>query len=181
MLATSALKDLRMIEMQAWIDAHGGDSASFHFIELPSAATIASIERGRLDGGYLQVPYIDEAVASKRIRVLGYAGDAVANRYLITGWVALAEYLAANKQVVGHFADAITRASRYANSHGSEMVPLIAAYIKQEPEVVMKSKRTSLGTTVDPKDLQPMIDLAAKYGAVPEPFSAHDIIADGYA
>jgi hypothetical protein len=37
--------------------------------------------------------------------------------------------------------------------------------------------RASVGLTVEPREIQPVIDAAAKYGVIEEPFDARDLIA----
>jgi hypothetical protein len=45
------------------------------------------------------------------------------------------------------------------------------------PETISHMTRTEIGTTLDPRELQPVIDAAAKYKLIASAFPAREMIA----
>ena len=56
-------------------------------------------------------------------------------------------------------------------------MPLVASYTGVEPAVVAKSARAIDPEYIDPKDLQPVIDVEYRYKVIDRSFSAEDVIS----
>ncbi len=61
-VACSAINDLYMIGTRAWADAHGGDSSTIKFVELPISAVAAALDTGRIDAGATIDPDLQQAL-----------------------------------------------------------------------------------------------------------------------
>jgi len=68
-------------------------------------------------------------------------------------------------------------ATAYANAHHAETALLIAAFTGIETAQVLTMKRTTCGTYLDPREIQPAIDATAKYNVIDKPFPAQDLIS----
>jgi hypothetical protein len=53
---------------------------------------------------------------------------------------------------------------------------LIAKFTAVDPDVIRKMDRVTVGTTLDPKLIQPVINAAAKYKAIATAFDAHELL-----
>ncbi len=175
--AASAIGDLKSLIIRAWVDQHGGDSKTLKFVELPSSAEVAALQAGRVDGIVAFDPWIDMALASGTIRQLADPNDAVAPRYLVTGWIARTDWIAANPASVRAFYAGMRTSAAYANGHDREMAPVLAPFFHQSVAELAKSRHLPLATALDPRDIQPVIDAAVRYGALPASFPATDLIA----
>jgi hypothetical protein len=71
----------------------------------------------------------------------------------------------------------LAKASVYANTHQLQTAPTLAKYSGIELATVQHMGRAQFAPSLDPKDIQPVIDAAAKYKAIPKGFEARDIIA----
>jgi hypothetical protein len=58
------------------------------------------------------------------------------------------------------------------------MIPMISEFTKLPPEVLGKLEYPTVPTSLSPALIQPVIDLAAKYQAIPASFPASEIIFD---
>ena len=67
-------------------------------------------------------------------------------------------------------------AAAYANAHHGETAELLNAFTKVDVAVIRASTRESYAETLDPADLQPVIDTAARYKAIDARFDARDLI-----
>jgi ABC-type nitrate/sulfonate/bicarbonate transport system substrate-binding protein len=75
------------------------------------------------------------------------------------------------------FAKAMHEASAYTNTHLADTVDLVAAYSGVAPDVVAKSTRFIDADYLEPRYLQPMIDLCARYQLIDKDFPAADVIS----
>lgn len=178
-VACSSLRGLDQLGIQALVDKAGGNSASVKFVEIPFSAMQAALEGRKADIANIGVPFLAAALDTGRFRTLGdpYAG--IANRILIAGWFTTQEYVARNPAVVRRFAEAVREASIYTNAHHAETVALLAEYSHMDPEVIRKMQRGTNATTLNERDIQPAIDLAAKYKYISQAFAARDLLWEG--
>jgi len=176
-IATSSLRDLNQTASLAWIDANGGDSKSVRMIELPSSAIAAAIEDGRIDAATIADPFLSAAVNSGKARVLAHSYDAIGKRFETSVYVSMDDFVQSHQDAMQRFARAMHESIVYTNTHLSETVNLVASYSGVEPAVVAKTIRAIDPEYVDPRNLQPMIDIGVKYGLIDHGFDANDLIA----
>jgi NitT/TauT family transport system substrate-binding protein len=173
--ATSGLNTQGEYVPRAWVDKHGGDSTTIKFVELPFTETAAAIAAGRVDASYLVEPFLTLAVKQNLVRILAPGDDAIASTYLASAWYATASWAKANPDVVAHFATAMGAAARWANANPTKVVPIIEAHLKTDPAILAITTRTAYTDRLVDAQIQPWIDVAAKYAKFP-PFPAADLI-----
>jgi NitT/TauT family transport system substrate-binding protein len=161
-VAVSGLQDLTYYATRAWIDQHGGDSTKVKFVEFPFPAMGAALETRRVDAAYDVEPFL--TAARNDFRVLGNAAAAVAPRYQATGWIATESWLAAHGDVALRFSAVMRRTAIWANAHRKESAQILVRYMKITPETADMMTRVTYELTLQPRLLQPPIDIAAKYG-----------------
>jgi ABC-type nitrate/sulfonate/bicarbonate transport system substrate-binding protein len=108
--------------------------------------------------------------------MLAHPGTAIAPTYVYTVWFTTAAWAGANKAAVAGFARAMREAATYANAHHDQTADLIAAFTGVDIAVIRKMTRVTLGTSLDPQMIQPVIDAMAKFKAIPAPFDAREMI-----
>ena len=180
-ISVQSLKGAMQIATMAWIDQHGGDSASVKFIELPPPAVGLALESGRVDAATLANPSFNELIDTKKARVIGWTSEAVGRRFLLAAYFCTAEFAQRNGDVVARFAKAIQESGAYTNAHRAETVDAIARFTAIKPEQIARMTRVTCGLTLDPAQIQPQIDIAVKYKLIPERFDARELIDPGAA
>lgn len=176
-VAVTSLSDVQALGTKGWVDRNGGDSSSVKFLEIPSSAMVAALTDGRVDAAVLVSPILDSAVASGRVRVFGPAYDGVAKRFLVTGWYATAAYIARNADVARRFVAVMREASLYCNAHPADTLGLVATFEHLDPATLQGTVRAQFPSSTDPRDVQPVIDAAARYKIIDKPFPAAELIA----
>jgi NitT/TauT family transport system substrate-binding protein len=170
--SASSLGDQNSIAMQAWMDQHGGDSKTVKFVELPSAAAPDALAAGRVDAAVVGNPILSEALASGKCRLFARAFDAIAPRFQYAAYFCTADYGAKNRDTVLRFRRVIAESGAFANAHHQETIGAISRFTGIPAAVIASMTRTVVGTTLDPKMMQPVIDLAARYKIIGSTFEA---------
>lgn len=176
---SSARGDLNAVATQAWVEQHGGDWSSIHVLEIPQTAMVAALDAGRIDAFTVQSPTTAIAMSSGKVRLLGRPYDAVARHFSIASWYGMTKWATANPQTVHAYEQAVGEASRYANAHWQEMLPIMASFTGVETSVLAAAARAPFTDHADPADYQSIIDLEVKYKVIDKGFDAKDFIAPG--
>jgi NitT/TauT family transport system substrate-binding protein len=174
-----AINDLTTVATKAWMDQHGGDSTTLKVLEFPFSAVADAIASGRIDSGAIGDPALQSAVDSGKVREFAHMFDAIAPEFMITGWVATTDYVAKNGAVVAAFARTLRDATAYVGAHPSETVAMLAKFSGSDPKQIEKTHRLAYAPGLEPKYLQPVINVCAKYKVIPAPFDAKELIAPG--
>ncbi len=175
-IAVSALNDLYTLATKAWMDKNGGSAASIKLIELPISEVPDAIAAGRVDAGMVIEPVLQRAIDGGKVRVIAHPMDAIAPRFLYTGWFAVEAWAEANTKAATGFARALREASIYVNGHEAQTVDLLAKYSGIEPREIAKMTRVQNGTSLDPALIQPVIDACATYKLIDALFDAKALI-----
>lgn len=171
-IGTPALKDLDTVAVQNWVDKNGGDSSTLRFIEMPAAVAVAAVEDGRIDGTELNTPTLTKALKSGKVRVLAQIFDAIAPRFLNTSWFTTNAYASAHGDVVARFAGVLAESGKYCNAHQSETIGLVAQNAKLDNDEIAGMTRVVFADGLKTSEIQPLIDLAAKYKLISKRFDA---------
>lgn len=175
-VAVSAIGDLYTLSVRAWVDQHGGDSTTLKLVEIPLSAVPEALATGRIDAGCLEEPEVQEAVDSGKVHVIGHMFDAIAPRFMYTGWFANMDFAVKNRAMLDRFRTAFRTATQYTNTHKADTVDLSSKFTLIDPKTVARSVRVTAALTLDPKLIQPVIDACVKYKVIPATFDAKEMI-----
>jgi NitT/TauT family transport system substrate-binding protein len=180
-IGVPGLQSLNSVVTSAWVDEHGGNSRTLRFLELPLAEAADGVARHHVDAAILVNPALAEAVARKRVRVLGPAMNAVGPSFLLSAWFANDDWADAHRDIVRKFARAVAEAAAYTNEHHDETAKLLADATSVPLPVIQGMTRVTNGTTLRVADLQPLLDVSIKYAVLPHGFFVRDLIYRGIA
>jgi NitT/TauT family transport system substrate-binding protein len=175
-VSVQSVKGILQIVTMNWIDSHGGDSDSVKFLELPPSSVAAALAGGRVDAATFTNPLLAAALATKQTRVLAWPFDSLGKRYLMAGYFCTTDYAAKNADAVARFARVIGEAATYTNAHPAETVDMVAKFTSVSADDVAHMTRVTCGVKLDPRDIQPVVDVAAKYKVIPARFDAKEMI-----
>lgn len=172
-VGVSVLNGIPHYAGRAWIDAAGGNSALTKFVEVPYAEMLAALAQGRVDAASITEPYLTPARALNRS--IGAPFDAVASLFLVTAHFTTVEFAKAHPDLVRRYIEAIAKTAPWANAHPELIVPILAKYSKQPEDTVRSMQRSAFGEGLTARELQPVIDVTAKYAGIAR-YPADDII-----
>jgi NitT/TauT family transport system substrate-binding protein len=180
-IATPALDSLSTLVISAWVDRHGGDSRTLKFVEIPISAAAAALDLHRVDASLMNDTVLASALASGKVRILAPAMDAIAPQFPYSGWFASSAWAAQHRDLVQSFARVLAESTAYTNAHHAETAAMLAAFTGQTLDTVERSDRPELDSSLRLSEIQPLIDLAAKYKFIAHAFPAQEIVDPGVA
>ena len=175
-VAVNGLKSITQISVQAWADQNGGDSQQIKFVEMPFVEMEGALMSGRIDMALLADPNATTLLAGGHTRPFGKAFDAIGKEFLIGGWFAKTDWIAANTDTVRKFIAVMRESAQWANKPAdfSQSATILEKYTKV---AVGAANRVAYAERLDPALIQPSIDTAAKYGLLKASFPAAKMIS----
>lgn len=169
-----SLRSLAEFATREWLRQGGADPDAVNFVEIPASAMGASVERGTVAGATAGEPYLSSAKGS--VNYFGKPYDAIAKRFILSSFYARRDWLATNAAAIHKLIGAIYETARWANTHQGDTAPILAEVSKIDVDVVRKSVRAQYATDLSPQLLQPVLDIALKYKALPTPIAVNDLL-----
>ena len=175
-LASVSLQDLNSIATFAWLERGGIDRTHVKFVEVPQSAVVASIEQGRIDGASTFEPFLTTALATGKVRIVGYPHDAIARKYSNSVLFTTAKWAEEHRDALQRFLRASEEASTYITSHAEVSNQLIAEFTGMDPATVVNIRHSRRGIALNPADLQPVVDAGVRYKVLANPLAVKDLI-----
>jgi len=171
MVAINSLQSLAVFEC---LHQAGVDLKKVKTFELGYAAMVPALQRGSAAAVVLVEPFLTYERAY--IRVLAQPFDAIAKHLYIGAWFTTQDWAAKNPDDLRMFKNAIYDAGRWANTHQAETLAIIAKLAKFDLDKVRTMSRVVWATGLDPKLMQPVLDVGYAYKALEKPVVANTMI-----
>jgi NitT/TauT family transport system substrate-binding protein len=173
-VAVNGIKSITQLAVAAWIDQNGAKSTDVKYVEIPFPEMGTALASGRVDAAFIAEPFLAQAIANGA-KIIGHPYDAVGASFLISCWFTTADYAKTHPDVVQKFSAAIAEASIWANAHQADSAKILEKYTKiQSPA---KMVRVTYVDRLVSRQVQPLIDVSAKYGVITKDFPAAELFA----
>jgi NitT/TauT family transport system substrate-binding protein len=177
-VAVNALNSISSLEAQVWIDANGGDSKTVKFIEAPLPQMPVAVANGTVQAAVAGEPIFAMAIARGDLRVVRFTKTGIAPTFMLNGWFADTDWVDKNRAAAAQLAAAMHDAAVWANANRSGTERILVNSLKLAPAIAQSLVAPPFyGDALRARDLQPIIDVAVKYGAIQKPLRAQDLIA----
>jgi NitT/TauT family transport system substrate-binding protein len=174
-VSVTAIGSTQYYATRAWADANGGDSKTIRFVEMTNPAVPAAIIAGRVDAGTLDVLTLNAQQTRGELREVANVYNSVAPVFMSGAFFATAPWASANHELVRKFVSVYQRYATWANAHPADEIAFYAKQSGFSPEALGSVPRAKFEPTVTLEPLQPVIDMAARYGAIAKPFRAAEL------
>ena len=164
-IAITGLADLTYYGTIAWLDKNGGDVKSVKWVEMSFPEMGAAVATHRIDAAMIAEPFLE--AAKPQVKFIAPVDDAIAARFMSTGWIATNDWIKAHPVEAAKFNDVMRKTALWANSHQKESAQLLLKHTRITPDTAATMSRVEYATSLDPKSLQLSIDAAAKYSKTP--------------
>jgi len=173
----SALGGIAYLGLRSLVDKQGGDSSLIKFIEMPGSLTPVAVEQGRIDAGVTEEPYMTEEIRSGKVRLLLDMFDGYPSPPLESVFFTTRDFATKHPEAVARFAKVVQDAAKYTNTHEAETLPLFIQLSGMDPKLVDQIHHSFTPVSFNAAQIQPVIELAAKYKAIPASFDARELLA----
>jgi NitT/TauT family transport system substrate-binding protein len=173
------LKDVTQITAEAYIDNSGGDSSTAKYVEIPPPLMMEALMQRRVDASAIAISLFPSVIAGpSAARVLSYPFNEIAPRFLNSVWAASRPWAANNRDARRRFARAMQETARWSNLHHAETGAILLGHLKLTPDALsaMGPYRATFGDTLSAPLIQPVIDVAAKYGSISKAYRAESLL-----
>ena len=174
-IALQGLRTLAEISTREWLRANGADPTRVSFVEMGPAVVVPTLLRGTVAAAIVSEPFV--TAGGPGIRRLGKPYDMVAKSFYISAWYTKRSWLSANSAAAGKLQQAIYATARWTNANHAESAPILFKRLKLDPEQMKNLTRARFATSLEPKLMQPVLDIATKYGLLEKPVDAATLIA----
>jgi NitT/TauT family transport system substrate-binding protein len=173
-VAVREITNMSYYGASVWIDKNGGDSKAVHFVEIPDSEDLAAMKQGRIDAASITEPDLAQALAGDA-RMMAPVYDAIAPRFLVGVYFTSEAYATAHPDVVRKFAQVIAETGAWANKNRDQSAAILARYTKNP--MLPGIPRVTYGDVLRTSQVQPLLDVLVKYGALKKPVRAQDLFA----
>lgn len=174
-IAVNGLKTISQLGPEAWIDKNGGTLSTVKFIEMPFPAMEDALTSGRVDAALITEPMLSD-MKSHGLKVLNNVYDSIGKDFQLGAWFTTSAWAKAHPDLVKKYVAVMLQTARWANTHHAESAKILEAETKTP--VTPTTMRVIFGETLDPAQIQVLIDSCAKYGIIKQSFPAGDIIVN---
>jgi len=162
------LQDFNVLVVRMWMDQNGGASKTLKFVEIPDSALTAALIAHRIDGCVLQEPNLSAAIQTRQVKAFTVTPSDPA--FLFSAWFADNDWVAAHADTVAAFIRVMSASTAYTNAHPEATAKLMADATGVPLDAFLKTPRLHSATSLTTSVIQPYIDVAARYGMIPQAF-----------
>jgi NitT/TauT family transport system substrate-binding protein len=175
-VSVPSLGDQNSMAIRAWVDAHGGDSRTLSLVEVPSSAAVAAVDQGRIAGAVVVPPFAAKAIAEGKAKMIAAVFGAIGTRFLETAYFTTGDYAVKHRDLVLRFGKLTADAAGYVNGHLPETADMLSTFSGVPAATIADAGVSFFATSVEPRDIQPLIDAMAKYGLIDHRFDAAEFV-----
>ena len=165
------------IATEAWLESSGAAPEKVSFVEIPPVNMAAAVERGTVAAAVINEPSL--TASQSCCRVLANLFQSIGNEWQLNAWYATADWVTKEPLLARRFAQAIHEAALWGNRPANHLKSgeILNKYTPFPPELLPKMNRATYGEMLDPKLMQPLLDAAVKYKALPAPQPGQQLIS----
>jgi NitT/TauT family transport system substrate-binding protein len=175
-IGVSEVKSFNYYSVLAWLDGYGVALKSIKFVELPFTEVGVALQRGIIQAGFLPEPFTSQFLAAGLIRLFGDTYIAIAPELSVAIWCGTRAWVKNNPDTVKKFLNGVYATAKYCNTHQAETGATLIRVAKLDPTTLSSVRRAYFATQPDKKYLDPILQMAGKYGALPRPVSYEEFM-----
>lgn len=178
-VAVNTLGNINTLVMKAVLDHNGMSPDAARLVEVPFPEMQSSLQSGRVDAGLPTEPFVTLIGKSGGKVIDPTPFEVLGDHPFVAAWFASSKWIEDNPDTVAAFQRAIKKATDYIDAHPKSRAQILPKYTKVTADLAKKIHFGLNQAELSPEDLQPTIDLSAKYKLIPQSFDASEILATG--
>ncbi|MEO6270958.1 MAG: ABC transporter substrate-binding protein [Lautropia sp.] len=176
-VAVNVINSVNWLYDRAFVREKGGiDPAEVQYTEVPFPSMVDTLLRGSVDAINVPQPFHHIAVATGKVRVLGYPFVETQPGMHIAPYAGTAKWLDANPNTVKGFVSAMRKAIEYMRSNPEEAKKLISEFTGAKPELVQAVPMDDWSTSLSVDDVAKTLAVMKQEGVLKKDLVAKDMI-----
>jgi NitT/TauT family transport system substrate-binding protein len=175
-IGVSEIGSFNYYSILAWLDGYGVSPKSVKFVELPFTEVGVALQRGRIQASFLPEPFTSRFLADGLIRLFADTYIAVAPELSVAIWSTTRAWVKNNPDTAKKLLTGLYATAKYCNTHQAETGATLVRIAKLDPATLGSVRRSYFATQPDKKYLDPILQVANKYGALQRPVSYEEFM-----
>jgi NitT/TauT family transport system substrate-binding protein len=175
-IGVSEIGSFNYYSVLAWLDGYGVPRESIKFVELKFSEVGIALQRGRIQASFISEPFTSQLIAAGLIRLFGDTYRAVAPDLSVAIWFATRAWVKNNPDTAKKLINGIYATAKYCNTHLTETGQTLIRVAKLDPTTFGSVRRANFATQPDKKYIDPILQMAIKYGALRRPVSYEEFM-----
>lgn len=172
-VAVMGLNGFAQFGTSNWIDKTGGDSSTVKFVQFAGAQIGPALQDRRVDGAFVAEPFV--AGVRPVARAVADPMASIAPTFLSGAHFSTLAWAKSHPDELRRVQTAFRQAADWSNKNRDKTAVILERIARISPDLVAASVRAYYGERLEPSQLQPLIDIAARYGHW-APFPAKDMM-----
>ncbi len=163
-VAVNALNNSNQLVTDKYLQAHGVNPASVHFVGLAYPDMPAALSSGRVAAAIIDEPFTTIVTTTQGSKILAAEPDqAIAAHALYACWVAPSAWLSGHRQLAAKFVAAISQANSYIAAHPAYPATILPKYTAVSAGMAGHVTLPDFTTQMTAAEVQPWADAAAEF------------------
>ena len=176
-VAVNTINSVNWLYDRAFVRSKGKlDPAEVQYTEVPFPSMVDTLLRGSVDAINVPQPFHHIAVATGKVRVLGYPFVETQPGLHIAPYAGTAAWLDANPKTVKGFVSAMGKAVEHMRNNPQDAKKLIAEFTGAKPELVDVIPIDDWSTTLAVEDVQKTFQVMKQEGVLKKDLNAKETI-----
>jgi len=163
-VAVNALNNSNQLVTDKYLQAHGVNPASVHFVGLAYPDMPAALSSGRVAAAIIDEPFTTIVTTTQGSKLLAAEPDqAIAAHALYACWVAPSGWLSAHRELAAKYLAAIEQADAYVAAHPAFLPSILPKYTSVSASLAGHVTLPDFTTQISAADVQPWANAAAEF------------------
>ncbi len=178
-VAVNTLGAVNELAVRAYAAKAGVDTSTIQFVEVGFPDMPPALTAGRVDAALVEEPFLSIAGNNGTAKVVDPAvyREIATDPIIVAGWFTTSSWMAQNPRTLAAFGRAIHRATDTINQDPDTARAAISKFTPTSAEQAKTVKLKAFSNDITPAQLQPWVDLSAKFGYIAKPFSPEVLVA----
>jgi NitT/TauT family transport system substrate-binding protein len=178
-VAVNTINSVNWLYDRAFVRKKGGiDPAQVQYTEVPFPSMVDTLLRKSVDAINVPQPFHHIAVATGKVRVLGYPFVETQPGLHIAPYAGTAAWLDANPNTVKGFVNAMRKAVEHMRGNATEARKLISEFTGAKPELVQAIPLDDWSTTLSLEDVEKTLQVMKQEGVLKKELNAKAMVHD---
>ena len=175
-IALNGRRNIDHMILQELLEKNGLKEDDVRIVEVPFPRMETVLDSGGVDAACVIEPFVTRAVEHGNMRVLINNFVAVHDRIPIACYVARADWIGKNRDLVDRFRTAFKKATDLCLATPEETKPIIAKYAKLSDDEIRTIGLPTFAPDTNVRDLQELIDRMLKRKLITQTMNARDLV-----